>query len=437
MMRERFDALCTEVFGALKSGEDATLYISAESSDFVRFNRGKVRQAGNVLQGKVDLRLIRGQRHASAQFELGTHDDSGMAATVLRDLRELLDIVPDDPHLMWCEDGASSERVASDAPAEAEPIVRAILDAGDGIDLVGILATGEMASGFASSRGQRNWDQRHGWLFDWCVYDQGDKAVKTSLGGSAFDAALLERRIAEASRKLAILRRPVRKLSPGDYRVYLTPSAVGELVGLACRDGFSLRAHRSHSSCLGHLAREERLLSPMLQLEEDVGGGLAPSFTSAGFARPNSVPLVASGKLAGQLISPRSSREYGGTPNAGWESPNSLSMAGGTLSPDAILETLGTGLYVSNLWYLNFSDHQSARVTGMTRFATVWVEDGVAVAPTEVMRFDDTIYALLGDKLEALTETVDMLPSASTYGMRSASSQRVPGALIEGMTFTL
>jgi hypothetical protein len=73
----------------------------------------------------------------------------------------------------------------------------------------------------------------------------------------------------------------------------------------------------------------------------------------------------------------------------------------------------------------------------MTRFATVWVEDGVPVAPTEVMRFDDTIYALLGEKLEALTETVDMLPSASTYGMRSASSQRVPGALIEGMTFTL
>ena len=61
-----------------------------------------------------------------------------------------------------------------------------------------------------------------------------------------------------------------------------------------------------------------------------------------------------------------------------------------------MLDALGTGLYIGNLWYLNYSDHPNGRVTGMTRFSTLWVEGGRAVAPAEVMRFDDTLFHLLG-----------------------------------------
>jgi hypothetical protein len=32
--------------------------------------------------------------------------------------------------------------------------------------------------------------------------------------------------------------------------------------------------------------------------------------------------------------------------------------------PAQILERLGTGLYISNLWYLNYSDLPAARLTG-------------------------------------------------------------------------
>ena len=35
----------------------------------------------------------------------------------------------------------------------------------------------------------------------------------------------------------------------------------------------------------------------------------------------------------------------------------------------------------------------------MTRFATFWVEDGVIQSPLEVMRFDETIYRMLGENL--------------------------------------
>ena len=41
-------------------------------------------------------------------------------------------------------------------------------------------------------------------------------------------------------------------------------------------------------------------------------------------------------------------------------------VAPGNLKSDEILEQLGTGLYISNLHYLNWSDLTAGRITGMT-----------------------------------------------------------------------
>ena len=80
-----------------------------------------------------------------------------------------------------------------------------------------------------------------------------------------------------------------------------------------------------------------------------------------------------------------------------YEYPESLSIEPGTIATDSVDEALGTGLFVGNLWYTNFSDQAACRTTGMTRFATFWMDDGDIVAPVNVLRFDDTAYNLLGD----------------------------------------
>ncbi|MEM8305982.1 metallopeptidase TldD-related protein, partial [Morganella morganii] len=79
----------------------------------------------------------------------------------------------------------------------------------------------------------------------------------------------------------------------------------------------------------------------------------------------------------------RSAREYGLVANGAGanEAPTALDMAGGSLEQARILEALDTGLYIGNLWYLNYSDMPAARLTGMTRFATFWVENGQIRAP--------------------------------------------------------
>jgi predicted Zn-dependent protease len=112
-------------------------------------------------------------------------------------------------------------------------------------------------------------------------------------------------------------------------------------------------------------------------------------------------------------------------------------MAPGDLQAGDVLSALDTGLYIGNLWYLNFSDRPAARMTGMTRFATFWVEGGRIVAPVNVLRFDDTIYRMLGESLVDLTRERERLLSTSTYDERSTSSSHLPGALLESLRFTL
>ncbi|MGZ5167459.1 MAG: metallopeptidase TldD-related protein, partial [Burkholderiales bacterium] len=107
------------------------------------------------------------------------------------------------------------------------------------------------------------------------------------------------------------------------------------------------------------------------------------------------------------------------------------------LPADDVLATLDTGLYVGNLWYLNFSDRPAGRMTGMTRFATFWVENGRITAPVNPLRFDDTLYRMLGENLFDLTREREMLLSTSTYDERSTASSHLPGALLASLRFTL
>jgi predicted Zn-dependent protease len=112
-------------------------------------------------------------------------------------------------------------------------------------------------------------------------------------------------------------------------------------------------------------------------------------------------------------------------------------MEGGDLAEDDVLTQLDTGLYIGNLWYVNFSDRMNCRLTGMTRFATFWVENGKIVAPVEAMRFDDSMYRLLGDQLERLGAQPELLLNDSTYGERATGGMHLPGVLTRSFELTL
>lgn len=434
---ELFDGIC----GSLQGTERLRAEYAGEDSEFVRLNDGRVRQAGHVSQAAVVLELVDGQRHAAAECNLGGDPGQNLEqlSALVEGLRERLPLLPDDPHMLLPEGVPSSEELSDDRLPPAADAVDALLSAAEGLDLVGMHAQGAIHRGYAGSGGLRHWYRSHSFATDFCLYHQADKAVKATYAGFDFDIADLTARVDEARERLTVLTRPARKIAPGAYRVYLAPAAVAEVLGLLSWDGFGLRAQRTHSSPLHRLVQGEERLHPSVNLDEHYAGGLAPRFSEAGFPRPERVHLIREGLHAGALISPRSSLEFGVEANGcdSEEAPCSLELAGGTLPRAEVLEALGTGVWISNLWYTNFSDRTACRITGMTRFATCWVEDGQVVAPLGVMRFDETLYRMFGSQLEALTVEQDFLPSTETYYSRSTDSLRMPGALIEGFEFTL
>lgn len=437
-MKEEFFALAERLARGLQGDERLLCNLSAERSDFVRFNCARVRQAGSVEQRYLGLRLVRGRRHAASSLSLGGgSDDAAIARDALAELRRALD-VPDDPWLLVNDAPQSSDRTRRGTLASSESIVDEILAAARGLDFVGMLASGSVFRGFASSAGQRNWHEVDSFNLDWSLYRQGDQAVKASLAGFAWHGDEFRSKMAAAADELALLARPRQELPPGEYRAYLAPRALEEIAGLLSWGGFSARARRTRQSPLLRM-QEGETLSPLLTVSENTADGMAPAFQAEGFVRPPRVELIREGRLGDALVSPRSAKEYGLATNGASraESPESLEVAPGTLAQGDALAALDRGLYVSNLWYLNFSDRAAGRITGMTRFATFRVEGGRIAGPVSPLRFDDSVYRMLGTQLAALTRERELLPDASTYGERSTASARLPGALIEAVRFTL
>ena len=439
--RNYFDELAAWAIAQLSGDEVMLASLAGEDSDFVRFNHAAVRQAGSVEQRSMSIDLIDGSRHAEGSVSLSGDPDTDRArlTALMADLRAQRAILPEDPHLLYSTDAVQSERlVPGELPSRADA-VDAVATGAAGTDLAGVYASGSIFRGFASSFGQRNWFSSDTFNLDWSLHLHADKATKNLYAGTTWDPSALAGKLQRSVQELDALARPPKTLPPGGYRAYLAPAAVLEIMDMLAWGGFGLRAHRTKQTPLLRMVTEGATFDPSVTISEDIAGGVAADFQSAGFMRPDEVVLIDHGKFANHLVSPRSAQEYGVATNGAdeYEFPNAVAMASGPLASNRVMDQLGTGLYVGNLHYLNFSDRSACRTTGMTRFGTFCVEGGEIVAPIEVLRFDDTAYHLLGDRLVGLTDEVDTILDSSTYEERATGSYRLPGALVEEMTFTL
>ena len=435
-----FEAIADALRRALSEGERYTAWLEGEASDFVRINRGKVRQAGHVEQRSLCVRLIRGARHAEHMLALtgDTSDDVQAAVSALAGLRTALPELADDPYLMLPDAVSDSSEEHGAALPASELVIERVLDAARGADLVGFYASGPVWRAFANSEGQRNWHAVSSFNFDWSLYHRADKAVKSMFAGLAWSDEALRARMDAAHERLALLSREPRSLEPGRYRAWIAPSAMEEVTSLLRYGAFSGRALATKQSALSRLEAGESF-DRRVTISEDFASGVAPRFQSDGFTRPARVPLIREGALAGSLVSPRTAREFGLAANGAnpWEAPEALAMEGGTLDEADVPGALDRGLLIGNLWYLNYSDRNACRLTGMTRFATFWVEGGRIVAPVNVLRFDDSLYRMLGTNLVALSKTPELMLSPESYGSRRLTSVKLPGALVSEMAFTL
>lgn len=438
-MEIHFRQLAEQLCNGLKDGEVLLLNYDGEQSDFVRFNRNRIRQAGHVRQQNLQLDLIQDRREASAVIQINgdLRSDVYQAERALQALRRRLPQLPQDPYLHYSSEWHDTYLSGRDCLPPAHEVVDRIIDCAAGLDLVGLWAGGEMTHGFANSLGQFNWHSNFNFNFDWSVYLRDDKAVKQNYAGVDWSPAHLKQKMDFARDTLQLLDTPPITIQSGRYRVFLAPQALYELMTLLNWGGFGLKSHRTATTPLLKMMREGVKLDTRVKLTENHAGGIVPRFTRSGFIKPDTVPLIVNGEYAECLAYPRSAKEYGTEVNCSVEHPQSLEMDGGTLHQDEALKALDTGIYISNLWYCNYSDRNHCRITGMTRFACLWVENGGPVAPLNVMRFDDSVFNILGDKLIDLTRERERIFDTGTYEKRSESSALLPGVLVDDFSFTL
>ncbi|MGF1535835.1 MAG: TldD/PmbA family protein [Elainellaceae cyanobacterium] len=440
-LEESFAQLSAALIDSLKPGEHLTLTLVGEQSQFLRFNQAKVRQGGIVTDGEINLTLMAQERTQSYSVPITGHGpaDLAVAQEAIATLRQELPTLPVDPYQVVPQGSSTSHDVHQGSLLASEEAASTILSAVRDLDFTGLYAGGAAVRGYADSAGQRHWFATDSFTLDYSLFTPEGRAVKGTVAGDRWDGADYREKLGRSVQQLARLEQPPRSVPRGEYRTYLAPAAVADLVSMLSWGGVSEAALQRGSSALAALQRGDKALSEHFTLTENFSHGLVPRFNELGEAAPEVLPLIERGQLVNTLISSRTAKEYGKQANgaAGYEGLRSPDVAPGTLPLSKVLETLDTGLYLSNVHYLNWSDRPSGRITGMTRYACFWVEGGELVAPIENLRFDESLYQFLGDKLLALTDTQEFIPEVGSYGHRDLGGSWVPGMLVENFTYTL
>lgn len=439
-LQQIFQSLVEAIGNA--DGGDFKVDLRAERSHFCRFNRGRVRQNGLVWDGELCLKLIDRDREIVARLPF-TEDYDYNLAVVLAQLPQLhrdLAEVPPSPYVVVPQNYGSRVSVSKGVLLEESEVIEAVLSPLGGLDFCGFYGAGEIVRGHGNSAGQLDWFAMENFVLDYSIFAEGDasdRAVKDIYSGQVWCEQIYRQQVQQAQAWLQKLTLPGHRLCSGEYRAYLAPAAIAEILELM-NDSASEAALQQKRSPLLPL-RAGRELSAQFNLQENFALGHVPQFNFQREPVPAVLPIIEGGKLVNTLVSARSGLEYDRLANSDldserWQSPQLLP---GKLLESEILSCLGTGIYISNLHYLNWSDLLNGCFTGMTRYACFWVEGGEIVAPISNLRFDDSIYRCFGDRLIDLTSTAKFIPDVSTYERRALGGVEVPGILLEGLRFTL
>lgn len=440
LIKTSFEKNSQLLFQALQPGEEATLNLHAEDSDFVRFNRGQVRQTTSVEQAQVKLLLQANNRINKISFPMtgDLQEDRKRFLLYLGKCRNELGSLPENPYpIQLAETGRSETDAKADTPKSEFIIEKVATDAAQD-DFVGYMSSGPLVEAMANSRGTYHWYSSDSYFVDYSLYD-GKNAVTHSVAGSNWNETAWKNSLQDSRQFLNQMKKPRREVPRGDYRVYLAPATLTELLPMISWGGFSQGAFKQGFCGLKRLYENTHSFSPLLTLNENFDLGFSSRMNEIGEIAPHQLPLIERGKGINLLTSPKSAAEYKIPSNAANENETlrSTEMQPGTLKREDILKTLDTGLYISNLHYVNWSDREAARMTGMTRFACFWVEKGEIQSPIKDLRFDVSLYDVWGSGLMNLTDFQESFVNKSTYMQRAFGGVKVPGMLIQDFKFTL
>ena len=446
MKKEIYNTICSQVYSTLQEGENLTIYMEGENSQYFRFNDSKIRQTGIIEDYNVTLSLYHGKKSLQATTTVSSDIDYSVKNLIseIDGLREPLSLIPENNFTVFPDKFDSTEVYREGSLPDREEILDSLMGVIDKDNLTGVWTSGKIFRASSTSKGTQHWFEKDSFIFDFSLIDAKENMVKILYPGSDWNKDDFMSAFDDASKRLQLMNKTKLELKPGKYRVWFEPHAVADFVDMLNWNGVSEASLRNGSSCLLRMRKDNVKLSEKFSLDESFDRKSTASFNSRSEVSGN-VSLIKRGMMENTLINSKTALEYRLTSNYA-EDVNSWGMGeylrapfmhGGDIKLDDRLKKLGTGIFISNIHYLNWSDNLGGRITGLTRYACYWVEDGKMVAPIKTMRFDDSFYNFFGDNLEAVGETVLSRPVIETYDGRNPGETTCPGILVNDFELTL
>ncbi len=446
MKKDIFQTICSQVFDSLKENEQLTVYLEGENSQYFRFNDSKLRQSGIIEDYAVTISLFSGKKSLQSSTTLSSDIKSSVSnlTNEINALRDPLSLIPENDFTCFPDPFESLDIVKSGQLPKREEILEALMDTISSDNLTGVWTSGKIFRACSTSEGTNHWFEKDSFIFDFSLIDAQENMVKVLFPGSNWDKSKFVAAFHEASEKLKLMNKPKIELKPGKYRVWFEPNAVADFVDMFNWNGVSESSFRNGSSCLLKLRNSDTRLSNLFSLNESFSSLSTAPFNSRGEVSED-VAIIQNGILSNTLVNAKTALEYKISSNFA-EEPNSWGMGeymrsphmeAGDIDNEERLEKLGTGIFISNIHYLNWSDTLGGRITGLTRYACYWVEDGKLVAPIKTMRFDDSFYNFFGSNLEGVGKEVLARPVIETYDGRNPGETTCPGILVKDFELTL
>jgi predicted Zn-dependent protease len=404
----------TEVQYALAAfGPGTTLDIADEQAGIMRYGRSRVTAQHGERRLRIRARVNRDGRTVSATLDtLAKADVDAMAGRLADAMSVLATRVPEGPPPSPSDidrpvvTPAASEATLGATAADRYAWFSAVRDGLGDAQLGGSILHETVERVVADHDGLYRAETLTKTSIQALAEQDGRSASVRLLhrDAAAIDIAPIAGQLRSDLRPL-----PEREGPLGTFRVLLQPQAVITLLATYGYAALGAAGYaEGRTAVAGRLGQQ--VVSDLLTLRDDGTdpAGMPSGFDTEGTPKRNT-PLLARGRLVG-VVSDRARADVTGGVSTGhgvplaWRfgadpSPSHLLLEPGSATDDELMATLGDGLVVSRLDYVRVLHPKDTLVTGTTRDATYWAENGRLAAWHPSVRFtfrmDEVLSAVL------------------------------------------
>jgi predicted Zn-dependent protease len=428
-------ARTVEQAGRAIPGAEVSAQVDRHRLSLTRFANSVIHQ--NVAEDGTTVRLVVHQdgRTASGSATVVTEGDLRSLVGRVADAVRVAPVDPTWPGLAQPARAGETAAVDPDtavaSPADRAGVVKAFVDAADGLETAGYVRTNHWTGALVTSAGQSVAGEAVECGLSGIARNDGADGLArsaptrlTDLDGAALGA--------RAAAKARAGTDPV-ELPPGHYEVVLEPTAVADILGNLTMAGFNAKAVNERTSFV-RLGEEQ--FDPSVSLVDDpltVGLG----YDAEGTPRDR-LTLVDAGRTVAVTHDRRTAAEAGAR-STGHHSEVAIAFgpvarhvglmpAGphdaasaevdGPVADSSVAELVAgveRGILVSDFWYTRILDPRTLAITGLTRNGVWLIEGGRVTTPLSNFRFTQSYaQALAPGNVRGIGRTASAVPG-DTY----------------------